>query len=120
MDRHAALAYALAKPGAWPDSPWGEDHDVAKVGDKIFLFPSGGDGPGSIIIKNTATAIEELKARYPEHAGPAPYLNKSLWARVLLEGLPDDEVRELIDDSYEIVVQSLPKSRRPQTPEQRA
>jgi predicted DNA-binding protein (MmcQ/YjbR family) len=34
--------------------------------------------------------------------------------------LPDDEVRELIDDSYEIVVQSLPKSRRPQTPEQRA
>jgi len=26
-------AYCLAKPGAWPDNPWGHEHPVIKVGD---------------------------------------------------------------------------------------
>jgi predicted DNA-binding protein (MmcQ/YjbR family) len=113
MDREGAFAYALAKPGAWPDSPWGEDHDVAKVGDKIFLFPSKQDGLPAITIKNTAEAIEELKQRYPQYAGPAPYLNKQLWAQLLISDVPDDEVYELIDDSYDLVVAALPKAKRP-------
>jgi predicted DNA-binding protein (MmcQ/YjbR family) len=113
VDRDAAFAYALSKPGAWPDSPWGEDHDVAKVGDKIFLFPSSRDGQAAISIKNTAGAIEELKQRYPQYASTAPYLNKQLWAQLLIDDVPDDEVFELIDDSYELVVASLPKSKRP-------
>jgi predicted DNA-binding protein (MmcQ/YjbR family) len=116
VDRDTAFAYALSKPGAWPDSPWGEDHDVAKVGEKIFLFPSSGEGDPAISIKNTAEAIEELKQRYPHHARPAPYLNKQLWAQVLIGHLPDDEVYELIDDSYELVVASLPKAKRPVQP----
>src|SRR5580698_1682147 len=32
--------YCLAKPGAWPDEPWG-DGVVAKVGPKIFAFLGG-------------------------------------------------------------------------------
>ncbi|MGX7678056.1 MmcQ/YjbR family DNA-binding protein [Jatrophihabitans sp. DSM 45814] len=118
MDRDEVMNYALAKPGAWPDSPWGEDHDVAKVGDKIFLFPSSDEAEPSISVKNTAEVIEELKQRYPDHVGPAPYLNKRLWARVLIEQLPTEEIRELIDDSYELVVASLPKSKRPQGTDQ--
>ena len=38
------LAYCLAKPGAWPDNPWGHDHPVIKVGrgaGKIFAFLGG-------------------------------------------------------------------------------
>ncbi|MDQ2838539.1 MAG: MmcQ/YjbR family DNA-binding protein [Actinomycetota bacterium] len=121
MDSHAALAYALAKPGAWPDSPWGENHDLAKVGNKIFLFPGlgdhgGGAGVSTITVKNTTGAVEELKSRYPEAAGPAPYLNKQLWVRLVIDQVPDDEVRELIDDSYDLVVATLPKSQRPQPP----
>jgi predicted DNA-binding protein (MmcQ/YjbR family) len=113
MNRDAAFAYALAKPGAWADSPWGEDHDVAKVGTKIFLFPSKQQGEPSITIKGTAEAIEELKQRYPELARPAAYLDKRLWAQLLIADVPDDEVYELIDDSYDLVVASLPKSKRP-------
>jgi predicted DNA-binding protein (MmcQ/YjbR family) len=116
VDRDTAFAYALSKPGAWPDSPWGEDHDVAKVGEKIFLFPSSREGDPAISIKNTAEAIEELKQRYPDHARPAPYLNKQLWAQVVLGHLPADVVYELIDDSYVLVVASLPKSTRPVQP----
>ena len=36
------VAYALAKPGAWADEPWGEGDRVVKVGSKIFAFC--GDG----------------------------------------------------------------------------
>ena len=31
-------AHCLAKPGAWPDNPWGHEHPVIKVADKIFAF----------------------------------------------------------------------------------
>ena len=52
----------------------------------------------------------------PTTSGSARYLNKQLWNQVVLDGAgaPDeDEMRELIDDSYALVVASLPKSKRP-------
>jgi predicted DNA-binding protein (MmcQ/YjbR family) len=113
MDSDDALRYALGKPGAWLDSPWGDDHDLAKVGSKIFLFPGRAEGRSTITVKNTEAAVAELKQRYPELAGPAPYLNKRLWVQVRIEELPDDEVRELIDDSYDQVVAKLRKAERP-------
>ncbi len=38
MTPEEMLAYCLAKPGAWPDNPWGHEHPVVKVHDKIFAF----------------------------------------------------------------------------------
>ena len=113
MDAEQALRYALSKPGAWPDSPWGEGHGLAKVGSKIFLFPGQLDGRSTITVKNTEAAVAELKQRYPELAGPAPYLNKRLWVRLTIDEVPDEEVRELIDDSYDLVVATLPVKDRP-------
>jgi predicted DNA-binding protein (MmcQ/YjbR family) len=113
MDSDDALRYALSKPGAWPDSPWGEGHDLAKVGSRIFLFPGRVEGGSTITVKNTEAAVAELEQRYPELAGPAPYLNKRLWVRVRIDELPDEEVRELIDDSYDQVVAKLPRAQRP-------
>jgi predicted DNA-binding protein (MmcQ/YjbR family) len=115
MDSDDALRYALGKPGAWPDSPWGEDHDLAKVGSKIFLFPGRMDGRSTITVKNTEAAIDELKQRYPQLARPAPYLDKRLWVQLAIDEVPEEEVYELIDDSYDQVVAKLPKSQRPST-----
>jgi predicted DNA-binding protein (MmcQ/YjbR family) len=113
VDVEHALRYALSKPGAWSDSPWGEDHHLAKVGSKIFLFPGRQEGRSTITVKNTEGAVAELKQRYPELAGPAPYLDKRLWVRLIIDEVPDEEVRELIDDSYDQVVAKLPKADRP-------
>ena len=116
MNREKAIAHCLSLPGAYLEHPWGEEDTVVKVGGKIFAFLGGADGPLSIAVKNTPEMIDEWRARYPEHIGPGPYLKKTLWNRVVTTGRgspSDEEVRELIDDSYALIVESLPKSKRP-------
>jgi predicted DNA-binding protein (MmcQ/YjbR family) len=43
-------------------------------------------------------------------------MNKRHWNTVILDGsLPDEDILGMIDDSYELVRQGLPRARRPQT-----
>jgi predicted DNA-binding protein (MmcQ/YjbR family) len=45
---------------------------------------------------------------------PGYHLNKRHWNTVTLDGsLPDRLLTEMIEDSYDLVVASLPKARRP-------
>ncbi|PZS20422.1 MAG: hypothetical protein DLM57_01575 [Pseudonocardiales bacterium] len=116
MTRDQAVTYCLSKPGAWLDNPWGEQDTVVKVGDKIFCFLGGADVPLGLGAKNSRERVEEWRARYPDHIGPAPYLHKQMWSKIDLsgpDGPDDDEARELIDDSYSLVVASLPRAKRP-------
>ena len=42
------------------------------------------------------------------------YIGAHGWNTFLLDGrIPDDDIQELIDHSYELVVAKLPRSRRP-------
>ena len=113
MNREELLAYCMAKPGAWPDEPW-EGDVVAKVGSKIFAFV----GSGSVGLKcgpNRESADEWL-VRYPHDASVMPYIGRSGWNTLRLGGaIPDDEVREAIDASYETIVSKLPRKERPQS-----
>jgi predicted DNA-binding protein (MmcQ/YjbR family) len=74
---------------------------------------SSDDGPLTITVKNTPELIDEWRARYPAHCGPGPYLSKTQWNYVGAEAPDDDEIREVIDDSYTLNVAALPKSKRP-------
>lgn len=106
------LKYCLSKPGAWQDEPW-EGDVVAKVGDKIFAFLGGGDSVGIKCGANREEA-DELVATYPGDVAKSAYIGRSGWNSVKLGGtVPDDEILELVDTSYEIIVAKLPKSRRP-------
>jgi predicted DNA-binding protein (MmcQ/YjbR family) len=111
MKRGELLAYCLAKPGAWQDEPW-EGDVVAKVADKIFAF-TGQDAVG---VKCGATRDEadEWLRQYPEDASVMAYIGRSGWNTLRIGGaIPDDEIRDAVDGSYELVVGKLPKSRRP-------
>jgi predicted DNA-binding protein (MmcQ/YjbR family) len=106
------LEHCLGKPGAWQDEPW-EGSLVAKVSDKIFAFLGGGDSVGIKCGSNRQEA-DELIASYPDDASVMAYIGRSGWNTVLLAGkVPDDEILELVDASYQTVVAKLPKSRRP-------
>jgi predicted DNA-binding protein (MmcQ/YjbR family) len=44
---------------------------------------------------------------------PGYHLNKRHWNTVIIDGsLPDDAIRDVIEDSYDLVVSKLPRVRR--------
>ena len=111
MTREELLADCLAKPGAWPDGP--SDGDVvAKVGPKIFAF-TGEDAVGLKLGRGRDEADEWLH-RYPQDASVMAYIGRYGWNALRLMGaIPDDELLEAIDASYEAVVAALPRQQRP-------
>ena len=111
LDADRLRAHCLAKPGAWADQPW-EGDQVAKVGDKIFAF-MGGDSVGVKCASNRDEADEWLR-QYPDDATRMAYLGRSGWNTLRIGGaVPDEEILEAVDASYDLVVAKLPKSRRP-------
>ncbi|TQM25627.1 MmcQ/YjbR family DNA-binding protein [Nocardia bhagyanarayanae] len=112
MDDAQLLAYCLAKPGAWQDEPW-EGDVVAKVGDKIFAFLGGGESVGLKCGRNREEA-DELVRIYPDDVTASAYIGRYGWNSVRVGGaVPADELRELVDQSYDAIVSKLPKSKRP-------
>jgi predicted DNA-binding protein (MmcQ/YjbR family) len=115
VTRRELLDYCLAKPGAWQDEPW-EDVVVVKVGAKIFAF-FGMDGPGfgvGVKCGRSRESAGEWLHRYPGDATVMAYLGRCGWNNLVADGaIPDDEILEAIDASYELIVSKLPKKDRP-------
>jgi predicted DNA-binding protein (MmcQ/YjbR family) len=111
VSRTRWLDYCLAKPGAWQDEPW-EGDVVAKVGNKIFAF-LGNETAIGLKCGDRETA-DLLLDRYQGAASKMAYIGKHGWNTFQLNGIiPPDEIKDLIDTSYNLVVAKLPKSKRP-------
>ena len=110
------LAYCLAKPGAWQDEPW-EGDVVVKVGSKIFAFLGSPQPPRwASNAARTARLADEWLLRYPGDASVMAYIGRSGWNSLRVGGaIPDDELLEAIDASYDAVVAKLPKRDRPRS-----
>jgi predicted DNA-binding protein (MmcQ/YjbR family) len=112
MTGEELLGYCLAKPGAWQDEPW-EGDVVAKVGSKIFAFLGSGPAVG-VKCGASREAADEWLARYPDDASVMAYIGRSGWNTLRLDGaIPDEELFEAVDVSYDMVVSKLPKKDRP-------
>jgi predicted DNA-binding protein (MmcQ/YjbR family) len=106
------LTYCLSKPGAWQDEPWDGDI-VAKVAAKIFAFLGSGDSVG-LKCGGTRDEADEWLMRYPDDASVMAYIGRSGWNSLQIGGaIPDDEVLEAVDASYDAIVSKLPKKDRP-------
>ena len=114
MTLDEVIAHCLAKPGAEETYPWGDEELVCKVGGKAFAFIGL---PGHTVgVKCGANAEEaaEWRERHPDHITTSAYVGRYGWNRVEVAGsVPADEVRELLDASYDAVVAKLPKAKRP-------
>ena len=117
MERAELVAYCLAKPGAEETYPWGEEELVAKVGGKAFAFIGLGGGTVGVKCGRDAAEAAEWRHRYPGGIVPSSHIGRYGWNSVDWTGpVPDDDVRELVDASYDAVVAALPKGRRPALP----
>ncbi|MFD1506238.1 hypothetical protein FE374_17440 [Georgenia yuyongxinii] len=108
--------YCLGKPGAWQDEPWAGDV-VVKVGPKIFAFLGNGSR-GAVGLKcgRTREEADEWLHVYPDDAVVMAYIGRSGWNTLTTGGaIPDAEILEAVDASYETVVGSLPRRDRPPT-----
>lgn len=109
MDLAEFREYCLTKPDATEGTPFGETVLVFKVRGKIFALASLDDVPARANLKCDPDLALELRDRYAQ-VRPGYHMNKRHWNTIDIEGaIPNAEIRRMIDHSYELVVESLPK-----------
>ncbi|SHJ35317.1 Predicted DNA-binding protein, MmcQ/YjbR family [Malonomonas rubra DSM 5091] len=114
MDFEALRGYLLSKPGAAEDFPFDRVSLVLKVGGKMFAIVATQKDPLWINLKCDPVRAEVLRDQYGA-VQPGWHMNKRHWNTLVLDGsVPDEEIKMMIDDSYELVVRGLPKAKRPQ------
>ena len=64
----------------------------------------------SVNLKCDPERALELRAQYPDDVLPGYHMSKKHWNTVILNGrLTDEQIKELIDHSYELIVNGLSK-----------
>jgi predicted DNA-binding protein (MmcQ/YjbR family) len=95
--------------GAVEDYPFGDEVTVFKVGGKMFALVMLEGEPGRVNLKCDPDLAIELRARFPA-VTPGYHMSKRHWNTVELDGsIDDDELREMIDHSYDLVLGTLPR-----------
>lgn len=100
--------YCLAKKGVTECFPFNETTLVFKVGGKMFLLMALDTQPLVFSAKNKEDYNQELREKYYQISG-AYHMNKTHWNSVVCEGLKSDLIKKLINDSYDLVFESLTK-----------
>ena len=106
----------LAMPGAYEDFPFGEDAAVYKVAGrdkakaKMFALLMLRSGVVSLNLKCDPALAEQLRNANPQIT-PGYHMNKKHWNTVV-PGLDARMVRDMVEDSYDLVVASLPRTER--------
>lgn len=104
--------YCLNKPCVTEGFPFDKTTLVFKVCNKIFAI-TGLDNPEfRVNLKCDPERAILLREEFPSII-PGYHMNKKLWNTVIVDGsFSDDFFRELVDDSYDLIVNGLPKKDR--------
>jgi predicted DNA-binding protein (MmcQ/YjbR family) len=98
--------FCIALAGVTEDVKWGNDLCFS-VGNKMFAVTGVGDGDGGISVKTTPELFAELTER--PGIRPAHYVARYHWITVEdPQAVTDDELRQLISESYHLVFDKLP------------
>ncbi|PCJ64384.1 MAG: MmcQ-like protein [Bacteroidetes bacterium] len=108
MDIELLREYCLKKAFATEETPFGPDTLVMKVHGKLFCIFSISNFV-SINLKCDPEKAPELRANYMA-IEPGFHMNKKHWNTVKFDqDVLDSFVLEMLDDSYMLVVKTLPK-----------
>ncbi len=112
MNAAALRDHCLSFTRAEETFPFGPNTSVFKVAGKMFALSQLGADSLRVSLKCEPELAEALRGA---HAAVLPgyHLNKRHWNTVIIDGsLPDDTIRDMIEDSYDLVVSKLPRARR--------
>ena len=108
MDATDLRTWCLRQRGASEDFPFGPATSVFKVAGKMFALSALDSTPLQVSVKCEPELAIGLRGSYPA-IRPGYHLDKRHWNTITLDGsVPDELVRELIEDSYALVVAALP------------
>ncbi|MGW0424942.1 MmcQ/YjbR family DNA-binding protein [Streptomyces sp. NPDC003015] len=103
-------------PGAQLEHSFGPDWEVYKVRGKVFMLMTDVPGRPVVILKADPDEAHTLREQY-RHITPGYHMNKKHWITLESgEGVDKELVRELVTDSYQLVVAHLPEAERPVDP----
>ena len=112
MDAEELREQCLSFAGAEETFPFGPETSVFKVGGKMFALSRFNPDDLRVSLKCEPRLAENLRAVHTEVI-PGYHLNKQHWNTVILGGkLGDESIRDMIEDSYDLVVSKLPKAER--------
>jgi predicted DNA-binding protein (MmcQ/YjbR family) len=102
-------AFSLSLPNATEDVQW-EHNLLFRIAGKMFCIANlePGVSPTKIAFKCTPEKFAELVEI--EGIIPAPYMARNHWVAMLdINALRQPEIKELIQDSYRMILEKLPK-----------
>jgi predicted DNA-binding protein (MmcQ/YjbR family) len=112
-ERLRVLAVCTKLPGAELEYPFGLATAVFKAGGKMFAAVSLSDEPGRLTLKCDPDYAAFLIQQFDEMI-PGYHMNKRHWITITLNPtMPADLIEDLISDSYDLVVASIPNHARP-------
>ena len=107
-------AFLLSFTGAEETFPFGPETSVFKVAGKMFALSQFDAESLRVSLKCEPPLAEALREAH-RAVIPGYHLNKRHWNTVILDGsLPEQMVKDMIEDSYDLVVSALPAARRRQ------
>ncbi|MCX4848113.1 MmcQ/YjbR family DNA-binding protein [Streptomyces sp. NBC_00893] len=104
-------AFCLEFNASAEESPFGPEISVFKVLGKMFALSALDARPLTVNLKCDPDEAVRLREKY-DAVVPGWHMNKRHWNTVTVSGVPDRVLRELIEDSYDLVVAGLPKAER--------
>ena len=105
-------AYSLTKPEAELCFPFDWETPVIKVCGKMFFLGIPNDTIPRINLKGLPEENAVLRSLY-EAVIPGYHMNKEHWNSLYLDGsVPDEIQKQMVDESYLLVVKGLPKAQR--------
>ncbi|MDQ3142877.1 MAG: MmcQ/YjbR family DNA-binding protein [Bacteroidota bacterium] len=112
MNLEELINYCSQKPAVSQEFPFGEETLVFKVSGKIFALTGLNNETLEVNLKCAPEKAIEWREKHDE-IRPGYHMNKKHWNTVNFEGhLSSKFLKELIDHSYEMVWNQLPKKLR--------
>lgn len=109
MNAEEIREICLSKKGVEEGFPFGNETLVFKVGGKIFLLLSLDSAVVQFNAKCVPDRAIELREKFSTIL-PGYHMNKQHWNTIICDGsIPKTLINNMIEDSYQLILTSLPK-----------